>query len=76
MNMPTSITINNITGSSPFDIYISPVDENNFFYITNINSGELPYTFFIPPLVQNQNDYCVRVEDADGCIITNCITVT
>ena len=76
MNMPTSITINNVTGSSPYDVYLSPIDETSYFYMTQIQNVDLPYTFVVPSKIQNYNEYCLRIEDADGCIITNCITVT
>lgn len=76
MNMPTSITISNVTGSSPYDIYLSPVDTSNLYYMTQIESMDLPYTFIVPKLLQNYNEYCLQIEDADGCIITNCFTIT
>jgi hypothetical protein len=74
--MPTSITINNITGSSPYDVYLSQVDQSSFYYIEQIESGDLPHTFIVPTLLQNSKQYCLRVEDSDGCIITNCFSIT
>ena len=75
MNMPTSITINDIIGNQPYDIYISPNDDN-YFYINNINYIDIPYTFLVPTSIQNFSNYCIRVQDADGCIITNCFSIT
>jgi len=74
--MPTSITINNITGASPYDLYLSQVDESSFYYIEQIESVDLPHTFIVPALLQNSNQYCLRVEDSEGCIITNCFSVS
>ena len=74
MNMPTSITINNISGTSPYDVYLSPVDETNYFYMDHIESVDLPYTFVVPKALANQKQYCIRIKDGDGCIITGCTT--
>lgn len=74
--MPTQITISNVTGTSPYDIYLSPVDETNYFYMDQIVSSELPYTFIVPPRLQNQKQYCLRIKDGDNCIITNCFSIT
>jgi hypothetical protein len=76
MNMPTSITISNVTGSSPYDIYLSPINNSNLYYITQIESIDLPYTFIVPKLLQDYIEYCLQIEDADGCIITNFFTIT
>jgi hypothetical protein len=53
MNMPTSITISNVTGSSPYDIYLSPINNSNLYYITQIESIDLTYTFIVPKLLQD-----------------------
>ena len=75
MNMPTLVTVSNITGTTPYEIYISVSGSTNYYYIDQIQSMDLPYDFILPSPLQDLNNYCLRVEDGDGCIITSCFTV-
>jgi len=64
--MPTKITINNITGATPFDIYVCDNPITNCIYINTIST--LPYEFNIPSILENQDDYNLKVIDDNNCI--------
>jgi hypothetical protein len=76
MNMPTSVTVNNITGTTPFEVYLCLTGGTPCYYINKIDSAEIPYDFIVPIPLQDLGGYCIRIVDADGCIITECFTVT
>jgi len=46
--MPTTITVSNITGSTPFDVYLCLSGGSPCYYITSVDSGDLPYDFTVP----------------------------
>ena len=46
--MPIEITINGITGVSPFDVYVCDPTNTVCVYINEFKSFELPSTFEIP----------------------------
>jgi len=73
--MPTTITVNNITGSTPYDVYICLSGGSPCYYITSINSGDLPYDFTVPKPIEMFPYYCMKIVDADGCIITGCTSI-
>ena len=73
--MPSTGYIYNITGSTPFQVYISfSGDSTQYYYIDQITSAQLPYEFNLPKAIQDMNAYCVKIVDSDGCIITGCTT--
>jgi hypothetical protein len=74
--MPTLITVNNITGSTPYEIYLCVSGGTPCYYIGQITSSQLPYQFNPPLPLDNLGYYCLRVEDNDGCIITECFNLT
>jgi hypothetical protein len=76
MNMPNSVTISNITGTTPYELYLCISGGGPCYYIDYIESSELPFNFTVPSPIQSYNGYCLRVIDNDGCIITNCFTIT
>ena len=73
--MPTTSTVNNITGSTPFDVYICLSGGSPCYYITSIGSGSLPYNFTVPSPIEMFSYYCMKVVDANGCIITGCTSI-
>lgn len=73
--MPTTITVNNITGSTPYDVYICLSGGSPCYYIASINSGDLPYDFTVPKPIEKFSYYCMKVVDANGCIITGCTSI-
>ena len=76
MNMPSSVQVNNITGTTPFDIYLCMSGGSPCYFITQINNLDLPYNFTVPFPLEGLKYYCIKVIDYDGCVITNCFNVT
>lgn len=73
--MPTTITVSNITGSTPFDIYLCITGGTPCYFISRIDSGDLPYSFSVPTPIQDLPGYDLRVTDSVGCIITGTTTI-
>ncbi len=76
MNMPSIVTVSDITGTTPYEIYLSLSSNTRYYYIDYIESSDLPYTFNVPLPLQRASGLCLRVVDNDGCIITNCFSIT
>jgi len=66
--MALQVTINDITGATPFDIYICQSDGTGCFYMSTISST--PYVFDIPVPYDTSIEYMLKVVDANGCEIT------
>jgi len=64
--MPKVVTINNITGSSPYNVYLCDNPMTSCVWINTVST--LPYSFNIPSLLESQNDYTLKVQDNNGCI--------
>lgn len=66
--MAVQVTINNITGSSPYDVYICQSNGTGCFFISTITT--LPYVFDIPEPYNTSTSYLLKVVDANNCVIT------
>jgi hypothetical protein len=73
--MAIKVTISNITGATPYDIYICQPDGTSCFYINTITSLELPYQFDIPVPYDTASQYMLKVVDNNDCVITGTTTV-
>ena len=73
--MAIKVTISNITGLTPYDIYICQPDGTSCFYIDTIGNVELPYVFDIPAPYNTGTSYMLRAIDNNNCIITGTTTV-
>jgi hypothetical protein len=71
--MPTQITINGITGATPFNTYLCDNPITTCVYINTISS--FPYEFQIPSILDGQNDYNLKVIDNNGCISFKILTI-
>jgi hypothetical protein len=71
--MAIQVTIDSLTGTSPYDVYICDSVLTNCVYISTINST--PYVFDVPAPLDTQTELCVKVVDNNGCEITECGTV-
>jgi hypothetical protein len=65
--MAVQVTINSITGQSPFDVYICESNGTGCFYISTITST--PYVFDIPSPYDTSSSYQLKVVDANNCTI-------
>ena len=66
--MAVQVTINSITGQSPYEIYICQSDGSGCFYVTTITTT--PYVFDIPSPYDTSSSYMLKVVDAFNCTIT------
>lgn len=73
--MPIDITINNITGSTPFDIYVCDTGSTYCVYVNTVNSGDLPYTFEVPVVYINSTSVNLRIVDDNNCEINEILTI-
>lgn len=73
--MPTDITINNISGSTPFDVYVCDTGYTSCIYVSTVTSGDLPYTFEIPPVYSSLANFIVKIVDDNNCVVTDTVTV-
>jgi hypothetical protein len=70
--MTTEVTINDITGVTPFDVYICDTSQITCVYITTITTT--PFVFNIPVLLEGQPSYVLKIVDDNNCIITQTLT--
>lgn len=70
--MAQEIQINNITGNTPFNIYLCDGLLSGCTYIVTINT--FPYILEIPAPYSGYTDYCIKVIDNNDCEITKCFT--
>jgi hypothetical protein len=73
--MPIDITINNISGSTPFDVYVCDTGMTSCVYVSTINSVDLPYTFEVPIIYANSTGFNLRVIDDNECQINEILTI-
>jgi uncharacterized protein YfaP (DUF2135 family) len=66
--MAIKVTISDITGTTPYDIYICQPDGTSCFYINTINTNS--YQFDIPVPYDTDTQYMLKVIDNNNCIIT------
>lgn len=72
--MSVVVNISNITGASPYDIYICQTGGTGCFYISTITST--PYSFSIPEPYDNSPAYMLKIIDNFNCVITGVTSVT
>ena len=72
--MAVQLTIDSITGQSPYDIYICQTGGTSCFYMTTISS--VPYVFDIPAPYNTSSAYMLKIIDNNQCIITGIQSVT
>jgi hypothetical protein len=67
--MPIDITINDITGQTPYDIYICDTGSTTCIYVSTINVGDLPYDFTVPQFFTNLDRFNLKIIDDNNCQI-------
>lgn len=73
--MAVKVTISEITGFTPYDIYICQSAGTSCFYINTITDSQLPYEFDIPVPYDTSSSYMLKLLDNNGCIISGTTTV-
>lgn len=72
--MAIQVTISDITGQTPYDIYICQSGGTGCFYMATISF--VPYIFDIPAPYDNLSSYMLKIIDNKGCVITGVQPVT
>ena len=65
--MPTNININNISGATPFNVYLCDEFNVTCIYIDTVPSSSLPYDFQIPSIMEGQVSFNIKVVDNNNC---------
>ena len=73
--MPTTITINNISGATPYDIYVCDSSEITCIYIETINIGDLPTNVNVPSVMEGQSSYVLKIIDNNNCVVKETLTI-
>jgi hypothetical protein len=71
--MPIDITINNISGSSPYNIYLCDNPVKVCVYINTITST--PYEFTVPQLMSNNSEFNLKIVDNNGCSVYQYLSI-
>ena len=72
--MSIQISINNITGYEPYNIYVCNNPATTCIYINTINDSDIPYSFDIPVIMESNSDFILKVVDNTECISTQILT--
>jgi len=65
--MAVLVTINSVTGHTPYDVYICQSNGSNCFYMTTTST--IPYVFDIPAPYNTSPSYMLKVIDSNNCVI-------
>jgi len=71
--MPITVTINDVTGSTPFYVYLCDNPETTCIYIDVVNS--FPYDFDVPAPADTLTSYTIKIIDGNGCIKTQILSL-
>jgi hypothetical protein len=71
--MSTTITINDITGATPYDVYLCDYPTTICVYIDTINSA--PHSFDVPPIMESQTSFNLKIIDNNGCEVITFLDV-
>jgi hypothetical protein len=73
--MNKQITITNITGAAPYDVYICDNTYGSCIYIDTIYGFDLPYSFLVPYTFLSFTDVGVKIIDSNNCTIQDLINI-
>jgi hypothetical protein len=63
--MPTEVIINELSGQSPFNIYLCDNPTTSCVFIDTITSA--PYSFAIPDIFNGQVSFNLKITTNGGC---------
>lgn len=67
------ITINNIIGLSPFNIFLCDEQALNCFWVGV--TTDTSFVFIVPSPYDELSDICIKIIDGNGCAIKECINI-
>lgn len=73
--MAKQITITNLNGSEPYQVYLCNGTYGDCFYYATINNSDIPYNILVPLSYNPLSTYGVIVYDSVGCEIKTTISI-
>ena len=70
--MPIEVTINSLSGASPYDIYLCDDPITICVYIDTITLA--PYNFEVPSILSDQDNFTLKMVDNNGCETNQILT--
>jgi hypothetical protein len=70
--MPIEVTINSLSGASPYDIYLCDDPITICVYIDTITLT--PYNFEVPSILSDQDNFTLKMVDNNGCETNQILT--
>lgn len=67
--MGRQFTIQYITGTPEYNVYICDNTGLNCIYLATINNYDIPYTQEIPEPYNTMSSYIIKIIDINGCTI-------
>jgi hypothetical protein len=67
--MGRQFTINYITGTPEYNVYVCDSTGLSCVYIDTINNYDIPYTQTIPSPFDGLSEYVIKIIDINGCVI-------
>jgi hypothetical protein len=67
--MPVNVIISGVTGQSPYNVYICDENVINCTWVSQITSGQIPYSFELPFFYQSTSDFAVKLIESNGCSV-------
>ena len=69
------ITINILTGTEPYFIYLCDSSYNSCIYIDTIYDADVPYSFIVPINYSSLSEVSVKAVDFNGCEIKDIVSL-
>jgi hypothetical protein len=73
--MNKQITITNLVGTEPYNVYLCDSSFGGCIYITTINDVNVPYSFLVPISYLIFTTVGVKIIDSQGCVITGLVNI-
>ena len=71
--MPVVVTVNGLSGNSPYDVYLCDYPQTQCIYINTISS--VPFEFEVPTIMMNFSQFDLKIVDSLGCEVTTNLTL-
>lgn len=73
--MSKQVTISNINGTEPYNIYICDNLYSVCIWVSQINNASLPYSFIVPKQFESFTTVGIKVIDNDKCEIKSLVSL-
>jgi hypothetical protein len=73
--MNKQITITNLTGTEPYNVYLCDDTYSGCVYIASIYNVNVPYTFLVPVSFETLTNVGVKVIDSRDCLIEGVVEI-